>query len=159
MHIDHASTVEGHWLLIAIHAKTTWHEVIAVPNTTSVSTITALCNLFACFGLPQSLSDNGTGFCSAEFTYFLQKNDIMHIRMAPYHPNSISSGERAVRAGKSALKKVKEGTFMEILDIGFFSTSETTRQGKQTGISSSCNLSVPPSHAVGLHSKYWKPNT
>lgn len=116
VHIDHAGPTEGHWLLLVIDAKTKWLEVIPVPSTTSASTIAALRNLFARFGLPKCLvSDNATGFCSAEFTSFLQQNGITHIRTAPYHPQSNGLTERAVRTVKSALKKVKQGIFTERL--------------------------------------------
>lgn len=122
-------------MLIIINAKTKCFGVIPVPNTTSTSTITILYNFFAYLELPESLvSDNGLEFSRDEFTYFLWKNGIMPIKMAPYHPNSNGLVEIAVSTEKSALKKIKEGTFMERLTR--FLLSFRNIPSGSTGISS-----------------------
>lgn len=53
--IDYAGSVGDHWSLRVTDTKTKWLELIPVPNTASDSTITAVCNLFARFGLSQCL--------------------------------------------------------------------------------------------------------
>lgn len=53
--IDHTGSVGDYWSLRVTDTKTKWLELIPVPNTASDLTITALCNLFTRFGLPQCL--------------------------------------------------------------------------------------------------------
>lgn len=139
IHIDHAGPVEGHMLLVVVDAKTKWLEVMPVPSTSSAATIKALRKIFAQFGVPKSLvSDNGTGFSSAEFYSFLGRNGITHIRTAPYHPNSNGIAERAVRTVKAALKKVNVGTFDERLARFLFNSHNTPTAA--TGVSPAVSM-------------------
>ena len=63
--------------MIIIDAKTKWLEVAPVPNFSSFASIAVS------FGIPKSLvSDNGSGFSSAEFANFLANNGIIHIKIA-----------------------------------------------------------------------------
>uniref|UniRef100_A0A1X7V9S0 Integrase catalytic domain-containing protein n=1 Tax=Amphimedon queenslandica TaxID=400682 RepID=A0A1X7V9S0_AMPQE len=66
-----------------------WLEVHIVPSTSSEATTSKLCLIFSTFGLPDQLvSDNGTGFTSAEFRAFLTANGIRQTLTTPYHPSS-----------------------------------------------------------------------
>ncbi|XP_054723056.1 uncharacterized protein K02A2.6-like [Uloborus diversus] len=134
IHIDHAGPVEGHMLLIIVDAKTKWLEVARVSSTSANVTIMVLRDLFARFGIPKSIvSDNGPGFSSDEFCEFLSHNGISDIKTAPYHPNSNGIAERAVRTVKSALKRIREGTFEERLVRFLFNYRNTPHAS--TGIS------------------------
>ena len=81
-------------------------EVVIVSSTSSRCTVDALRTMFATHGLPEVLvSDNGSGFTSAEFKDFLKANGIRHITSAPYHPSSNGLAERAVQTFKAAMRK------------------------------------------------------
>ena len=87
--------------LNVVDAYSRWPE----GNTTAVGTIQELRRLFAAYGLPlQLVSDNGPQFTSSEFTSFLKRNGVKHIRSAPYHPSSNGAAERFVQAFKRAMK-------------------------------------------------------
>ena len=73
---------------------------------TASKTIEILRDLFASYGLPETIvSDNGPGFVSKEFQRFTEANGIRHIVSPPYHPASNGAAERAVQVVKQALRK------------------------------------------------------
>ncbi len=111
LHIDYAGPFMGKMFLIVIDAHSKWMEVFPLNNATSHQTVEKLRQAFACHGLPDKVvSDNGTPFTSAEFSEFMTKNGILHIRTAPYHPSSNGLAERAVRTFKNAMKRMDQGT-------------------------------------------------
>ncbi len=78
----------GRSYLIIVDAHSKWPEVIEMNSTTTAATIRELRCLFAAYGLPEQLvSDNGPQFTAADFTTFLKRNGVRHIRSAPYHPS------------------------------------------------------------------------
>lgn len=110
VHIDFAGPVDGYMLLIIVDSHSKWIEVAPLKTATAESTIQALRAIFARFGLPRTVvSDNGPQFVSAEFQDFCSRNNIQHMRTAPYFPQSNGLAERAVRTVKEGLKKLKEG--------------------------------------------------
>ena len=89
LHIDHAGPFHGKLFLIVVDAYSKWIDVQIVPSTSVEATIAALRPIFSTFGLPQQLvSDNGTGFTSAQFQEFLSQNGVKQILTSPYHPSS-----------------------------------------------------------------------
>ncbi|XP_053699045.1 uncharacterized protein K02A2.6-like [Sabethes cyaneus] len=65
---------------------------------------------FARFGIPATIiTDNGTQFCSSEFKKLCDELGIIHIRTAPYHPQSNGQAERFVDTMKRSLRKIVEG--------------------------------------------------
>ena len=57
----------------------------------SASTIEKLRQVFAQFGLPETVvSDNAAYFTSQEFESYLELNAIRHTKSSPYHPSSKS---------------------------------------------------------------------
>ena len=85
-----------------------------VPSTSAEATISKLCLIFSTFGLPDQLvSDNGTGFTSAEFRTFLSANGIRQILTSPYHSSSNGLAERA-KTFKQSVTKL-EGSMEERL--------------------------------------------
>ena len=118
LHIDFAGPYLNKMFLVVVDAHSKWPEVIPMHTATSATTIQALRNMFAKFGLPdQIVSDNGSQFCSDEFQSFLKVNGIRHIRSAPYHPSTNGLAERFVQSFKLAMKSAKasETTIHECL--------------------------------------------
>ena len=73
-------------------------DVQVVNSATSYATIEHLQTLFSTHGIPEVIvSDNGTPFTSAEFSEFVTKNSILHVKTSPYHPSSSELAERAVK--------------------------------------------------------------
>ena len=106
IHVDYAGPFLGKWFLIVIDAHSKWIEVAIVTSATSTNTIEKLRAIFAIHGLPEVIvSDNGTVFTSTEFQEFVKRNDIKHIRTAPYHPSSNGQAERVVQIFKESMGK------------------------------------------------------
>ena len=115
IHIDHAGPFQGKLFLLVVDAYSKWLEVHIVPSTSAEATISKLRLIFSTFGLPDQLvSDNGTGFTSAEFRAFLSANGIRQILTSPYHPSSNGLAERAVQTFKQSVTKL-EGSMEERL--------------------------------------------
>ncbi|EYB85899.1 hypothetical protein Y032_0289g1517 [Ancylostoma ceylanicum] len=127
VHIDYAGPFEGTNFLVVVDAYSKWPEILTTNRTTSTTTIHLLRQIFARFGMPETLvSDNGTQFTSAEFKNFCLENGIQHIFSPPYHPQSNGQAERFVDTFKRSLLKLKgEGTLSEILQT-FLLTYRTT---------------------------------
>ena len=63
-------------------------------------------NLFAIHGLPDKLvSDNGPQFTSGEFKEFMLNCGILHIKTAPYHPQTKGEAKRFVQTFKNFVKR------------------------------------------------------
>ena len=108
LHIDHAGPFHGKLFLIVVDAHSKWIEVFIVSSTSAECTISKLQSLFITHGLPsQIVSDNGSGFTSAEFKKFCADNGVRHILTSPYHPSSNGLAERAVQTFKSAVSKLE----------------------------------------------------
>ena len=116
LHIDFAGPVAGTVFLVLIDAHSKWIEVVPMTTATSLTTIQQLRQIFARFGLPETIvSDNGPQFSSSEFAGFCHSNGIRHILVSPYHPSSNGLAERAVRILKEGLKKIKDGSISDRL--------------------------------------------
>ena len=110
VHIDYAGPFQGRMFLLLIDAHSKWLDIYPSNSSTSSSTIESLRKSFATFGLPEVLVlDNAQAFVSAEFTEFLKKNGIKHIRTPPYHPASNGLVERAVQTFKEGMRRLKTG--------------------------------------------------
>ena len=111
IHLDYAGPFMGKMFLIAVDAHSKWMEVEAVNTATTQVTVEHLRSMFARFGLPKVIvSDNGTCFTSSEFAEFTERNQIRHVKIAPYHPSSNGLAERAVQTCKMGMKKQLTGT-------------------------------------------------
>ena len=97
--------------LLNADAHSKWIEIHATSSSTSSTTIELLRKTFASLGLPKVLvSDNATAFTSVEFSEFLQRNGIRHVRTPPYHPASNGLVERAVQSFKEGMKRIRDGS-------------------------------------------------
>ena len=107
VHIDYAGPFKGKMFLLLIDAYSKWLDVHITDSSTSNTTIELLRKSFAALGLPEVIvSDNATAFTSREFTEFLSKNGVRHIRTPPYHPASNGLVERAVQTLKESMKRL-----------------------------------------------------
>ena len=110
VHIDFAGPMKGETFLLLVDAYSKWLEVVKVKSVSSQNTICELRKIFATHGLPEMIvSDNGTAFTSQEFSEFLSRNGVVHVKTAPYHPSSNGQVERYVATFKSSFKSL-EGT-------------------------------------------------
>ena len=79
-------------------------NVHLMQSITSAKIIEKLRIIFANHGIPRKVvTDNGSTFMSYEFQEFMQKNRILHVKSAPYHPSSNSLAERAVQTLKRGI--------------------------------------------------------
>ncbi|XP_054259311.1 uncharacterized protein K02A2.6-like [Macrosteles quadrilineatus] len=89
LHVDHLGPFKGKLYLIVVDAHSKWLEVFETSSTSANHTINHLRDLFARFGLPESIhSDNGPP----------------HTTSAPYHAQSNGQAENSVKYAKSKLK-------------------------------------------------------
>ena len=87
IYIDHAGPFQGNMFLIVIDSKTKWLKIKVFRLTDTSTTIRKLQKMFARLGVPKVLvSDNATGFTSADFGSFLSRLGIKHARSTPNHP-------------------------------------------------------------------------
>lgn len=106
IHIDLAKHESGNQLFIIVDAYTKFLEVYVMINITSSAIITALEDCFSRYGNVHTIvSDNGTQFTSSSFKEFCKSNDIEHLTIAPFHPQSNGMAERFVDTVKRGLKK------------------------------------------------------
>ena len=97
LHLDYAGPYQEYMFLIIVDAHSKWLNVYPIKTATSAATIERLRWSFATHGLPDTIvSDNGTVFTSGEFSNFLQRGGIRHIRSAPSHPATNGLAERTV---------------------------------------------------------------
>lgn len=107
LHIDFAGPVGGQYFLVIVDSYSKWPEILKTPVITARVTIEMLQETFARYGLPETIvSDNGTQFSSGIFKEFCDSNGIIHIRTAPYHPQSNGQAERFVDTLKRSLRKI-----------------------------------------------------
>ena len=111
VHIDYAGPFMGKMFLVIIDAHSKWMEVHKTASSSSTATIGLLRTTFATLGLPEVIvSDNAANFTSEEFSEFLKRNGVRHVRTPPYHPASNGLAERAVQSFKEGMKKLKDGS-------------------------------------------------
>lgn len=114
LHVDYAGPIAGNMFLIVIDAHSKWIVAFQMSTATASTTIQRLRQLFAQFGIPESIiSDNGPQFVAAEFQDFSQLNGIKHTRVAPYHSSSNGLAERAMKIFQQGLKKQSGGSFTD----------------------------------------------
>ena len=103
IHVDFATRQAKHYLIMVdAHCKCAF---CPMKTTTADSTINALRNIFARYGLPtQEVSDDGPPFQSAEYEQFLGQNDIQRILVSSSHPSSNRLAERFVQTLKYAME-------------------------------------------------------
>ena len=104
--MDFAGPLEGYYYLIVVDSFSRWPEVRRCKNPTSEIVIRFLYELFARFGIVDSIvADNRSQFTSKDFKDFCEIYQIKHITTALFHPQSNGQAERFMDTLKRALKK------------------------------------------------------
>ena len=114
IHLDFAGPYMGSVFLVLVDAHSKWMDVHLMQSITSAKTIEKLRIIFANHGIPRKVvTDNGPTFTSYEFQEFMQKNVIVHVKSAPYHPSSNGLAERAVQTLKRGIARISATTLQE----------------------------------------------
>ena len=133
LHMDFAHK-EGHDFLLVVDMHSKWPEILTMTSTTGQAAVVAVRDVFARFRLPtQVVTDNGPQFVSSEFTLFLQRNGIKHIRVSPYHPASNGAAERLVQSFKRSLSAAAASTVSIRQRLAEFLLSYRTTPHATTG--------------------------
>ena len=144
IHIDFAK-VKCFFVLVDAHSK--WPEVMEMKSTTAEKTIEVMRTLFGSYKIPeQVVSDNGLQFTSEEFTEFMRRNCIKHIRSTPYHPSTNALAEHFVQTFKRALQaREQRGRFFNQRLVNFLFSYRTPPHSttNQTPSSSSSENFAP----------------
>ena len=86
LHADFVRPIKGKYYLILIDSMLKWSEVFCLNSINAKSTIESLNDVFARFGIPQSLlTDNGPPFQPSEFSTFCIQKSIKHMFSPLYH--------------------------------------------------------------------------
>lgn len=89
-------------------AYSKWLEVEMVNSANTTTIVEKLKRIFATHGLPSTVvSDNGSALTSEEFSTFVNRNGIRHIRTTPYHP---APNGQAVQIFKEGIKQCTTGS-------------------------------------------------
>ena len=109
----------NHMYLIVFDAYSKWPEVIRMSSSTLASETTkVLLSLFSRHGLPDKLvSDNGPQFTSEVFKEFMSNCGILHIKTAPYHPQTNGEAKRLVQTFKNFIKRADHDKSMNQTQI------------------------------------------
>ena len=107
----------GSMFLVLVDAHCKWMGVYLMHSIMSVKTIEKLCIIFANHGIFRKVvTDNGPTFTSYEF---MQKNGIVHVKSASYHPSCNGLAERAVQILKRGIAQNSGTTPITCFQIPF----------------------------------------
>lgn len=106
--MDYAGPFPGTMLLIVTDAFNKWIVENITHTSTSAATIAILDELFATYGLPNTVAtDNSTCFSSTEFKEFLTNVGVKYHKFtAPHNPSTNGQAERSVQSIKNAMKSM-----------------------------------------------------
>ena len=110
IHLDFAVSM----FLVSVDDHSKWMDVHLMHSITSAKTIEKLHIIFANHGVPRKVvTDIGPTFTSYKFQEFMQKNRIVHVKSASYHPSSNGLAERAVQTLKKGIAQISGTTLQE----------------------------------------------
>ena len=114
VHVDLAEPQKGSAFLVVVDAFSNYVVASFITPATSSSVIEYLRVLFRHFGPPETLvSDNGGQFSSTECAAFCQGFDVIHLRSAPYAPQSNGEAEKMVGTSKRSLEEPSQDALDE----------------------------------------------
>ena len=101
-------TIDGYSILSVIDYGSRYPLLKILRSTTSAAVIEELEDIFATFGIPDTLvSDNGPQFVSGEMETFLSRLCISHVRSSPWYARSNGMVERLHRVVRERLAALK----------------------------------------------------
>lgn len=114
IHVDHYGPLEKtpsgkRYVFELIDAFTKFVKLYSVKSTKTIEVIHKLEDYFNYYSRPiRVISDRGSSFISTEFSEFLKKNNIVHIKIATHSPKSNGQIERTNRDLTPMLAKLSE---------------------------------------------------
>ena len=124
----------GRMFLVLVDAHSKWPKVIEMKSITAHKTIQVLRNIFARYGLPKQLvTDNGSQFTAVEFSLFMERNGICHIRTAVAKPSTNGLVERFNGTFKSTMRAMGHQTIDMNLKINSVLLTYRNTQHSSTG--------------------------
>lgn len=94
-------------IVTAIDYGTGWAYAMPIERTSAANAIILLKEIIRNHGVPEQLvTDNGTEFCSHEFSDYLKQVGIDHTKTSPYHPQTNGLVERFHGTLIGSLKKL-----------------------------------------------------
>jgi len=104
VHIDWAYLPKQGNILVVVDSYSGWLEAMVCRNRETATVITTLRQIFARFGIPQTLvSDNAPEFTSSAFHGWLNSISCRVVHSPEYHPQSNGLAERMVRVVKEGI--------------------------------------------------------
>lgn len=116
IHIDHLGPLETSkqkhkHILVVVDGFTKFIRLFPVRTTNSKEAIACLTSYFQLFSRPiRIISDRGTCFTSKEFSEFVEKNNIKHVKVATASPQSNGQVERMNRIITPLLAKLADNS-------------------------------------------------
>lgn len=114
LHLDHFGPLPSinskrKHILLAVDAFTKMSKLYAVISTSAKEVMTCLEKYFQYYGRPRRIiSDQGSCFTGLDFTAFLKKHNIEHVKIAVASPQANGQVERVNRTLKAILGKLSE---------------------------------------------------
>ncbi|CAB0007795.1 unnamed protein product [Nesidiocoris tenuis] len=106
LHADFLGPINKQYCFVVMDPTSRWIENFFVSSATAHSAIEKLEETFARFGLPRAITTDGAKcFVGEEFSAFLNRFGIMHLKGPPFHPTSNGQAESAVKIIKTCIKK------------------------------------------------------
>lgn len=105
IHIDHlgplskSSSVRKRYIFLIVDAFTKYVKLYATRTTSTTEVVRCLTQYFSNYSRPlRIITDRGSSFTSREFTEFIEKNNIRHIKIATASPQANGQAERMNRS-------------------------------------------------------------
>jgi transposase InsO family protein len=131
----------GESVLVVVDYYSRFFEVSILKSTTALDVIDKLDEIFARFGLPESIkSDNGPQFVSAEFKSFLDMNCIVHHKSTPIWPQANGEVERQNRSLLKAIRTAQVEQRDWRKELTKFLTAYRTTPHSTTGMAPSAMM-------------------
>lgn len=116
LHLDFDGPFMGHMIIMLVASHYNCLEDFIMSKIIGSVTMEMVRSIFAVHGFPDTvIIANGPTFSSEVSQEFMEKNEICHIRTAPYHTGSKSLAEPAVETLKDGLQKMAEHLLWTVL--------------------------------------------